>query len=163
MIRPALAIRLDAAQPQSYVTPLSQAHLGLVRATFQVLTVERDRLTEMFYARIVALDPHILRPQLASNMVVQRMQFMLALSDAIQQLDDLPRLAQTAAGLVRRHGIYGASDPRFHTARAALAWAVDRILETERNSAIQGAWTAAFDLVQALLSGSPPTKPAAER
>ena len=162
MTRPALATSLDAAQPQSYVAPLSPAHLGLVRATFQILTVERDRLTEMFYARIVALDPHILRPQLASNMVVQRMQFMLVLSDVIQQLDDLPRLAQTATGLARRHGIYGAGDPRFGTARAALAWAVDRILETERNSAIPVAWTAAFDLVQALLSGGSPANRAAE-
>jgi hemoglobin-like flavoprotein len=162
MTRPALATRPDAAQPQSYVAPLSPAHLGLVRATFQILTVERDRLTEMFYARIVALDPHILRPQLASNMVVQRMQFMLVLSDVIQQLDDLPRLAQTIAGLARRHGIYGASDPRLRTARAALAWAVDRILETDRNSAIPVAWTAAFDLVQALLSGGSPANRAAE-
>lgn len=163
MMRPALATRLDAPQPQSYVTPLSPAHLGLVRATFRILTVERDRLTEMFYARIVTLDPHILRPQLVSNMVVQRMQFMLVLSDVIQQLDDLPRLAQTVASLARRHGIYGAGDPRFSTARAALAWAVDRILETERNSAIQVAWAAAFDLVQALLSGGTAANRSAER
>ncbi len=163
MTRPALATRLDAAQPQSYVAPLSPVHLDLVRATFQILTVERDRLTEMFYARIVALDPHILRPQLVSNMVAQRMQFMLVLSDVIQQLDDLPRLAQTTASLARRHGIYGAGDPRFSTARAALAWAVDRILETERNGAIQVAWTTAFDLVQALLSGGIPTNRPAGR
>ncbi|QDO99084.1 hypothetical protein FNB15_18210 [Ferrovibrio terrae] len=158
-MRPALATKLaEPALPQTYVTPLSPAHLGLVRATFQILTVDRDRLTEMFYARAVALDPHIQRPQLISNMVTQRLQFMLVLTDLVQQLDDLPRLAQTAAGFARRHGIYGASDPRFRTARAALAWTVDRILETERNSAIQMAWNAAFDLVEALVSGGIPAE-----
>jgi hemoglobin-like flavoprotein len=158
-MRPALATRLAIpALPQTYVTPLSPTHLGLVRATFQILAVDRDRLTEMFYARAVALDPHIQGPQLVSNMVTQRLQFMLVFNDLVQQLDDLPRLAQTAAGFARRHGIYGASDPRFRTARAALAWAVDRILETERNSAIQMAWNAAFDLVEALVSGGIPAE-----
>lgn len=163
-MRPAVVTKVaEPALPQTYVAPLSQAHIGLVRATFQILSVDRDRLTEMFYARAVALDPHIQRPQLVSNMVIQRLQFMLVLTDVIQQLDDLPRLAQTAAGFARRHGIYGASDPRFRTARAALAWAVDRILETERNSAIQVAWSAAFDLVEALVSGGIPADWPAER
>jgi hemoglobin-like flavoprotein len=157
-MHPALATEdAEPAPLQAYVMPLSPAHLGLVRATFQILTADRDRLTEMFYARAVALDPHIQRPQLVSNMVTQRLQFMLVLTEVIQQLDDLPRLAQTATSLARRHGIYGAGDPRFHTARAALTWALGRILETERNSAIQVAWDAALDLVQALLSGGIPT------
>lgn len=158
-MRPVLATKLaEPALQQAYVTPLSPAHLGLVRATFQILAADRDRLTEMFYARAVALDPHIQRPQLVSNMVTQRLQFMLVLTDLVQQLDDLPRLALTAADFARRHGIYGTSDPRFRIARAALAWAVDRILETERNSAIQMAWNAAFDLVEALVSGGIPAE-----
>ena len=159
MRRPALAAQLiEPALPSNDVSPLSPSHLGLVRATFQILAADRDRLTEMFYARAVALDPHIQRPQLVSNMVAQRLQFMLVLTDVVQQLDDLPSLAQTAAICARRHGTYGASDPRFRTARAALAWAVDRILETERNSAIQLAWNAAFDLVEALVSGGVPAE-----
>lgn len=158
-MRPALATKLvEAAPSPAYVAPLSQAHIGLIRATFQILAVDRDRLTEMFYARAVALDPHIQRPQLVSNMVTQRLQFMLVLTDMVQQLDDLPRLAQSAATFARRHGVYGASDPRFRTARAALAWSVARILETERNSAIQVAWNAAFDLVEALVSGGIPAE-----
>ncbi|MBS4045932.1 MAG: hypothetical protein KG075_06295 [Alphaproteobacteria bacterium] len=161
-MHPAPAARLDAPPP-TYAAPLSPAHLGLVRATFHILAADRDRLTEMFYARALVLDPHIQRPQLVSNMVTQRLQFMLVLTEVIQQLDDPAQLAQTVASLARRHGIYGASDPRFRTARAALAWAVDRILETERNSAIQVAWTAALDLVQALLSGGIPTNRPAER
>ena len=156
-MRSILATKLvePALQP-TFVSPLSQAQVSLIRATFQILAADRDRLTEMFYARAVALDPHIQRPQLASNMVAQRLQFMLVLTDVVQQLDDLPRLAQTAASFARRHGVYGASDPRFRTARAALAWAVDRILETERNSAVRTAWNSAFDLVEALVSGGIP-------
>lgn len=151
---PALAMKLaEPALPSNDVAALSPAHIGLIRATFQILAADRDRLTEMFYARAYALDPHFQRPQLVSNMMAQRMQFMLALSDFVQQLDDLPRLAQIAADLSRRHGVYGASDPRFRTARAALAWAVDRVLESERDSAIQVAWTAMFDLAEALVSG----------
>lgn len=158
-MRTALAVKLaEPASPSNDVAALSSAHIGLIRATFQILAADRDRLTEMFYARACALDPHFQRPQLASNMVAQRMQFMLVLSDIVQQLDDLPRLAQIAADLSRRHGLYGASDPRFRTARAALAWAVDRILESERDSAIQVAWTAAFDLVEALVSGGIPSE-----
>lgn len=156
-MRPVLATELvDSALPPTYVSPLSPAHIGLVRATFQILAADRNRLTEMFYARVVALDPHIQRPQLVSNMVTQRLQFMLVLTDVVELLDDLPRLAQTCAAFARRHGVYGASDPRFRTARAALAWAVARILEAERNSAIQTAWNAAFDLVEALVSGGMP-------
>lgn len=155
---PALALKLaEPALPSNYISPLSPAHISLVRATFQILSVDRDRLTEMFYARAYALDPHFQKPQLVSNMVAQRMHFMLVLSDIVQQLDNLPRLAKTAADLTRRQGMYGASDPRFQTARAALAWAIDRILESERDSAIQVAWTAAFDLVEALVSGGIPS------
>ena len=135
---------------------LTPAQIGLVRATFQILATNRDRLAEMFYARAIALDPQIRRPQLVSNMVTQRLQLLLALTDIVQQLDDLSRLTQTVAALARQYGLYGAGDPRFQTARAALAWSVERILEPGPDSAIQVAWGRAFDLVEGLLAGSVP-------
>jgi hemoglobin-like flavoprotein len=156
-MRQALAARLsDDSLPVEFASPLTAAQIGLLRATFQILDADRDRLAEMFYARAVALDPNILRPQAASNMVNQRLQLLLVLTEVMQQLDDLSRLAQTVAAVARRYGIYGASDPRFRTARAALAWTLERILEPERDSAIQLAWNQAFDLVEALLSGGVP-------
>lgn len=160
-MRPALAVRrIEPAQPSNDVSSpnpagISPAQINLVRVTFQILAAERDRLTEMVYARAYALDPHLQRPQLASNMLVQRMQVMLLLRDLVQQLDDQPRLTQAVAAHARRHGIYGISDSRVRTARAALAWAIDRILETEQDSAIRIAWSAAFDAVEGLLGGSP--------
>lgn len=158
-MRPLLASKpVDPAPSPTYVSPLSQTDVRLVRETFQILVADSDRLTEMFYARAIALDPDIQRPRLASTMAAQRLQFMLVLTDVVQQLDDLPRLAQTATGYARRHGIYGSSDPRFRTARAALAWAVGRILETERNTAVRTAWQAVFDLVEALVSGGTPAE-----
>lgn len=135
---------------------LTPAQIGLVRATFQILATNRDRLAEMFYARAVALDPQIRRPQLVSNMVRQRQQLLLALADIVQQLDDLPRLTHTVTALARQHGLYGAGDPRFQRARAALAWSVERILEPGPDSAIQAAWSRAFDLVEGLLAGTVP-------
>ena len=157
-MHPALALKpAEPAQRSGHISPLSPAHIGLVRATFQILSADRDRLTEMFYARACALDPHFRKPQLVSNMIVQRMQVMLVLSELVQQLDNPPGLAKIVADLIRRQGMYGTSDPRFRTARAALAWAIDRILESERDSAIHVAWTAAFDLVEALVTGGIPS------
>lgn len=156
-MRPALATRLrDDHLPVEFASPLTAAQVGLLRATFQILDADRDRLAEMFYARAVALDPSIMRTQQAANMVNQRLQLLLVLTDIVQQLDDLSRLAQTVAAVARRYGIYGASDPRFRTARAAMIWALERILEPERDSAIQVAWNQALDLVEALLSGGVP-------
>jgi len=148
----------DTSLPVEFASPLTAAQVGLLRATFRILDADRDRLAEMFYARAVALDPQIQRPQPVSNMVNQRLKLMLALSEMVQQLDDLSRLAQTVSAVARRYGIYGASDPRFRTARAALLWAVERILQPERDSAIQAAWNQALDLVEALLSGGVPTE-----
>lgn len=157
-MHPGLAFKpAELAQRSGHISPLSPAHIGLVRATFQILSADRDRLTEMFYARACALDPNFQKPQLVSNMIVQRMQVMLVLSEVVQQLDNPPGLAKIVADLIRRQGMYGTSDPRFRTARAALAWAIDRILESERDSAIHVAWTAAFDLVEALVAGGIPS------
>jgi hemoglobin-like flavoprotein len=156
-MRSAFAAKLsDTSLPVEFASPLTVAQVGLVRATFQILEADRDRLAEMFYARAVALDPQIQRPQPVSNMVTQRLQLMLALSEMVQQLDDLSRLAQTVSATARRYGIYGASDPRFRTARTALIWAVERILQPERDSAIQLAWNQALDLVETLLSSGVP-------
>lgn len=156
-MRPAVAKHVEPVSPSNPVTPLSIVHVGLIRTSFQTLAADRDRLIEMFYARAYVLDPHLRKPQLASNMLAQRMQFMLVLGDMVRQLDDPPLLAQTVTSVARQHGIYGASDSRFRTARAAFAWAVDRILETERHGDLRVAWCAALDLVEALLSGGIPS------
>lgn len=157
----ALAIRIkdrhEIAMPprsRSLSLVMTPAQIGLVRATFQVLSANRDRLAEMFYSRAVALDPQIRRQLLPSNMVVQRTRLMQTLGEIVQLLDDLPRLALSVAALAKQHELYGAGDPKFQTARAALAWSVERILEAGPDSSIHHAWVQAMDLVEGLLGGA---------
>lgn len=135
---------------------LTPTQIALIRTSFEILAAERDRFAEMFYARAIAIDPQVRRQLLPSNMVVQRLQLLLTLSEIVRQLDDLPRLSQTVTALSRRHDLFGAGDPRFQAAQAALLWAVDRILTPSPDGSLQTAWNQACALVGSLLCGGIP-------
>jgi hemoglobin-like flavoprotein len=151
-----VALLSEATEPQCILTP---AQTGLVRATFRILAADSDRLAEMFYARAIALAPQIGRPRPVTCMTMQRQQLLLTVGMIVDQLDSLLPLRRTVAALARQHGLYGAGDPRFQTARAAFAWTVERLLECGPDSATYLAWMRALDLIEALLGGTLPPAP----
>lgn len=157
-MRSALALEQaeTGAAPASARHGLTPTQIALIRTSLDILVADRDRFAEMFYARAVAIDPQVRRQLLPSNMVVQRLQLLLTLSEIVRQLDDLPRLSQTITALSRRHELFGAGDPRFQAATAALLWAVDRILTPSPDGNLQAAWNQACTLVGSLLCGGLP-------
>lgn len=158
----ALLHPVDLAMPRgSLMSPQESLHItpvqvGLVRTTFRILMLERDRFAEMFYARLITLDPEIRARLPHSTMTEQRAQLMQVLGGIVELLDDSPLLQKRLAALARRYTVYGSGDRKFQTAKTALAWSVDRILDQPAASHAQAAWAAAFDLVEALLGGARP-------
>jgi len=150
-----LANPQPAQPPQRHGWPMTVADIAMVRAGFALLMQDMDRCAEMFYARLVALDPDIRPRQATITMSQQRRRLMQDLSSLVELLDRPADLQRHLMALARHYGIYGAHDRKFQTARAALAWTVDRLLEPTAEMQ-RTAWTAALDMAEALLGGAKP-------
>lgn len=141
-----------ATPPRQTGWPMTAADIALVRASFHLLMQDMDRCAELFYARLVALDPDI-RAQQPAAMPQQRRHLIQTMDVLIDLLDQPVELQKQLAILARRHDLYGSRDRKFLTAKAAFAWTIDRLLDPAAGLQ-HAAWMAALEMIASLLDHS---------
>lgn len=136
--------------PQRTGWPMTAADIALVRASFHLLAQDMDRCAEMFYARLVTLDPDIRLQQQAVAMPQQRRHLEQTLCILVDLLDRPTHLRKQLAILARRHAVYGSHDRKIQSVKAAFAWTIDRLLDPAA-SLQHAAWMAALEMTVSLL------------
>lgn len=153
-----------ATPPRQTGWPMTAADVALVRASFRLLAQDMDRCAELFYARLVTLDPDIRQRQQPVAMPQQRRHLIQILIGLIDLLDQPMDLQKRLGMLAREHAVYGSRDRKVQTAKAAFAWTIDRLLEPA-GGLQHAAWMAALEMVGTMLdgihNGSAPIRPPA--
>lgn len=142
---------------------MTAADIALVRASFRLLIQDMDRCAELFYARLVTLDPDI-RAQQPAAMPQQRRRLIQIMDVLIDLLDQPAELQKQLTILARRHDVYGSRDRKFLAAKAAFAWTIDRLFDPAAGLQ-HAAWMAALEMIAALpdntAGGNTPIRPPA--
>lgn len=122
--------------------------VALVQASFARVFRSKLRLTEVFYARLFALDPS-LRPLFRNDIADQRKKLEHMLAHIVRNLGRLDQLLPAARDLARRHAGYRVEPAHYATVGAALLEALEACLEGSFTETERAAWAAAY----AALSG----------
>ena len=117
----------------------------LVQASFARLA-SGNRVAEVFYERLFALDPS-LRRLFSGDPAAQRGKLMAALRVVVAGLDRLDEILPAVRGLGRRHARYGAEPEHYATVGEALVWTLEQGLAADFKPAVRGAWMTAYNLL----------------
>ena len=82
---------------------------------------------------------------------------MQAISNTIENLDDLDTLAPRLQKLGARHTTYGVTEEHYEPVGAALLWTLDKGLGEAFTPETKEAWTAAYGLIAATMIGGSAT------
>jgi len=140
---------------------MTPTDIALVRAGFDRIAPEAERIGLAFYDRLFALDIS-LRTLFPNDMRPQAGHLMAALAIVVESLDNLaPVLAQVQA-LGRRHASYGVKPHDFATGGVALIATLEAELGEAFTEDVRAAWSAAYGtLTDAMIAAMCVAMPAA--
>src|SRR5215472_13486315 len=113
----------------------------LVEHTWKQVAPIADAAAEIFYRRLLEIDPSTRKLFRATDMVAQRKKLLQTLSFAINGLNDLGR----------RHARYGVTDAQYDSVGAALLWTLERGLGHAWTPAVASAWTEVYQLLSRIM------------
>jgi len=123
----------------------------LVEHTWKQAAPIADAAAEIFYRRLLEIDPSRRKLFRATDMVAQRKKLLQTLSFAINGLNDLDALASKVEDLGRRHARYGVTDAQYDSVGAALLWTLEQGLGHAWTPAVASAWTEVYQLLSRIM------------
>ena len=138
---------------------LTPAQVGQLRACWELLEPQRERLGALFYERLFELDPS-LRAMFPPDMQAQSAKLVATLNVVVTLADDLAPLLPTVRELGQRHREWRVTDAHYALVGAALEWSFGRVLGAELTPEEADAWRAAYDVVARAMK-EPATRPVA--
>ena len=123
----------------------------LVEHTWKQVAPIADAAAEIFYRRLLEIDPSTRKLFRATDMVAQRKKLLQKLSFAINGLNNLDALASKVEDLGRRHARYGVTDAQYDSVGAALLWTLERGLGHAWTPAVASAWTEVYQLLSRIM------------
>jgi methyl-accepting chemotaxis protein len=136
---------------------LDAKQIALVQASFARVEPIADAAAAMFYERLFALDPSLVR-LFKGDRVAQGRKLMQMIGAAVRGLGDLDRLVPVVRQLGARHVGYGVQPAHYDTVGAALLWTLDKGLGAAFTPDVRSAWTAVYgvlaDTMQAAAAAS---------
>ena len=123
----------------------------LVEHTWKQAAPIADAAAEIFYRRLLEIDPSTRKLFRATDMVAQRKKLLQTLSFAINGLNDLDALASKVEDLGRRHARYGVTDAQYDSVGAALLWTLEQGLGQAWTPAVASAWTEVHQLLSRIM------------
>jgi len=133
----------------------------LVRASWPVIAMSADILTERFYAHLFAIDDSAAQLFASVDMTLQRTRLAQTLAVVVHSIDDLDRLLPALAALGRRHAGYGVRDRHFDSVGDALLWALGDVLREAFTAECRDAWAQAYAMAASVMRRALVTRPAA--
>jgi hemoglobin-like flavoprotein len=118
----------------------------LVRNSWAKVIPISDKAAELFYNRLLELDPS-LRALFTSDMTEQGRKLMGMITVAVNGLDRLDEIIPAVRALGKRHSGYGVTDDHYDTVATALLWTLEPGLGDAFTDDTRNAWIKTYTLL----------------
>ena len=127
--------------------------ISLVQRSWQKVLPIRDLAAELFYAKLIELDPS-LKALFKGNMKEQGGKLMTMIGVAVANLDRPETLMPVLKGLGARHGGYGVKDHHYDTVAAALLDTLQRGLGKAFTPEVKAAWVDVYGVIASTMKAA---------
>jgi hemoglobin-like flavoprotein len=124
--------------------------LEALETSFDLVAPRGDELMDEFYSRLFAAAPAV-RPLFPTDMTRQKTMLLGALVLLRKSLRNLDPIVPKLRDLGARHVAYGAEPEHYPVVGATLIASMAAIAGTQWKPEYQQAWSAAFDVVAAVM------------
>ena len=124
---------------------MTPEQIGLVQSSWAALAPSAERLAELFYMRLFAMDPS-LHELFRGDIAQQGRKLVKMLDTLVGALDRLDTLLPMLRELGARHREYGVRPADYDTFGQALEWTLQRVLGMELSPEAEDAWMEAYRL-----------------
>ena len=131
-----------------------------VKDSIQQIYPIQDAFSQSFYAELFSIAPSV-RPFFAADMTSQRIKLSETLGAVVNNLHQLPLIADTVIGLARRHVGCGAKPSHFAPVGHALIYALEKHMPGGLTAVESEAWLAAYGQISDLMTDAMETYDAA--
>lgn len=108
-------------------------------------------VAEVFYDRLLDLEPRLADLFAATEMASQREKFVLMVDRMVEWVQDETRHEAAIVESGRRHAGYGVLGRHYRIAGEALLWAMDHVLPDGLDIETRAAWAEAYTRLAALM------------
>jgi hemoglobin-like flavoprotein len=133
------------------MAPMNAQRKRLVQDSWEAISRERDRTAAAFYERLFEIDASARAMFAKTDMVAQRVKFVVMLGDIVRNLDLPEELIPSLAALGRRHGEYGVRAIDYDRVREALFGALASELGDQFTDELRDAWEEAYALTASVM------------
>lgn len=125
---------------------MNASEIALVKQTFEKTVPLGDKVAEIFYEELFAIDPD-LRGLFKGDMREQGGKLLTALAMVVRNLDRTDVIVPAAENLAVRHLDYGVTSEHYPLVGDALMRTLQKGLGPEFTPDVRQAWTAAYQLL----------------
>lgn len=125
---------------------MTDEQVHIVQLTWRAVLPVGDTFAELFYGRLLALDPK-LKPLFRNDMLEQGRHLTAMLSVAAANIGKPERIAVALRHLGKRHVAYGVTTKDFANFEDALLFALEHALIDVFSAEVKAAWRAAYRVV----------------
>jgi len=124
---------------------MTPEQIRLVQGSWARLAPSAERLAELFYMRLFAMDPS-LRELFKGDLAQQGRNLVKMLDSLVGSLDHVDKVLPMLLELGARHRQYGVRAEDFEMFGQALLWTLQRVLGMELSPEAEEAWQAVYRL-----------------
>ena len=136
----------------------------LIRSSWSAIEPMADDAANLFYARLIELDPRMPALFRHADMEQQRMLLMQTLGVVVSNIDRMDQIVPEVEALGRRHAGYGVKAEHYATVGSALLWTLEQSLGDEFTEETAYAWADAYRRVSSvMIEAARLAQPASER
>ena len=125
--------------------------ITLVQRSFRQIEAIQERAAGLFYDRLWQVDPSTAPLFSKSDMALQGHKLMAAIALVVNGLNRPEAVIPVAQDMARRHVAYGVTRAHYASVGAALLWTLGQGLGEGFTPEVEGAWTAAYELLSAIM------------
>lgn len=137
-------------------------HIALIQQSFEQTAVYGDRLSELFYAELFAIDPS-LRTMFDGDLRRQQMKFMMMLALIVRSLHKPEHILNTVQHLAIKHVGYGVRSEHYSPFGNALLRTLKKVLGPDYTRDVADAWEEGFRMLAGIMKQAEIDAAGAER
>ena len=124
--------------------------VAMVQRSFEKVAPLGDKVTEIFYGELFAIDPS-LRPMFKGDMAEQRRMLLSALAMVVRSLHAPQTILEPVKAMAKRHVGYGVKPDHYALVGSALLRTLEKGLGDEFTPQLREAWTGAYGMLAGVM------------
>jgi hemoglobin-like flavoprotein len=125
-------------------------HIALIQQSFEQTAAFGDRLSELFYTELFAIDPS-LRTMFDGDLRRQQMKFMMMLALIVRSLHKPEHILNTVQHLAIKHVDYGVRPEHYSPFGNALLRTLRKMLGPDYTRDVADAWEQGFRMLAGMM------------